>query len=81
MFIRYVERYEGGKIVLDIYTETVPSIEVTVEGEVYRVVEPSHLITLYEKTHSSKECMAVKAATKLLAQGISPVGRPELIQA
>jgi len=81
-FVRYVEKFEGGKNVLDIYVQSVPHIDVETGDEaveVVQVVEPSHLIGLYETTHSSKECTAVKAAKELLAQGISPVGRPELV--
>lgn len=80
-FVRYVEHYEGGKNVLDIYVERVPFIDVEQDDRVYQVVEPTHLLGLYESTHSSKFCTAVVATKKLLAQGISPVGRPELIGA
>lgn len=53
-----------------------PAIEV--QG--VRVVEPEHLLSLYGTKHSSEECWAVQAARKLLKNGISPVGRPELSQ-
>lgn len=78
-FVRYVERYDGGKTVLDIYIESAPFIDIKQDGIIYQVVEPGHLIGLYESTHSSKFCTAVIAAKKLLSQGISPVGRSELI--
>ncbi|MDH5674317.1 MAG: hypothetical protein OEZ06_19485 [Myxococcales bacterium] len=45
----------------------------------YRVVEPSYLLGLYSNIHSSDKCFAVQAAVKLLATGIDPVGRPELV--
>ena len=74
-FVRYTRFKEGGKLVLDIYIEDVPSVLI----DTYRIVEPNHLIGLYDKTHSSKNCIAVIEAKKLVAQGISPIGRQELL--
>lgn len=65
------------KVMLDIFTRPIPSIQVN--G--YNVVNPPDLLPLYEHSHSSKDCVAVQAALKLVAKGISPVGRPELIGA
>ena len=74
-FVRYTRFKEGGKLVLDIYIEDIPSVLI----DTYRIVEPNHLIGLYDKTHSSKNCIAVIEAKKLVAQGISPIGRQELL--
>ncbi len=49
----------------------------TVDG--WEVVEPQHLLSLYRNIHSSDKCFAVQASVKLIAQGIDPVGREELI--
>lgn len=46
----------------------------------WQVVEPAHLLTLYSNIHTSDKCFAVKAAVKLLAKGIDPVNRKELIE-
>lgn len=72
-FYRYT-KYGAHKTMLDVFVSEIASI--TVDN--YQVVEPSALLKLYETSHSSKECVAVKAATALLAKGISPIGRPEL---
>lgn len=63
------------KVLLDLFVENVPSIRI---GG-FSVVEPSHLLSLYNTTHSSGKCVAVQAARILLARGISPVDRPELV--
>jgi len=47
----------------------------------WTVVEPEYLLSLYSVKHESRECFAVIAARKLLAAGIDPVGRPELMEA
>jgi hypothetical protein len=79
-FRRYekVVEVEGRKpvrVTVDFFVKDVPSIEV--DG--YRVVEPKTLLSYYGNIHSSDKCFAVQAAVKLLAKGIDPVGRPELI--
>lgn len=78
-FYRYGKTEQYGskrvKVLIDLFIEYVPYIQV---GE-YQVVEPSFLLTLYESTHSSKNCTAVKAATVLMRKGVDPVGRIELI--
>ena len=38
------------------------------------------LLSLYETSHSSKDCTAVQAAIPLVRRGISPVGRIELVE-
>lgn len=81
-FRRYEKRVEAPdgtsvKVTIDLFTRKVPSI--TVDG--VQVVEPSFLLSLYGKVHSSDQCFAVQAARKLIAQGISPVGRKELTEA
>ena len=74
-FYRYTKYCENGKVMLDLFVQHVPSIEV--KG--FRVVEPVYLLSLYESTHSSKECLAVQAAMKLIGSDVSPVGRSELV--
>lgn len=80
-FVRYTKFKEGGKIVLDIFVEDVPSVLLSYGATNYRIVEPSHLLSLYSSIHTSTSCTAVLAAKGLLAKGISPIGRPELIGA
>ena len=67
------------KVVVDFFVQDVPSI--VVNG--HRVVEPQTLLSYYGASnggiHSSDKCFAVQAATKLLAKGIDPVGRSELV--
>jgi hypothetical protein len=79
-FYRYGSSVQHGgkqvKVLLDIFLEDVPSIEV---GE-FRVVKPAHLLTYYGRTHASARCWAVHQARILVARGIDPVGREELIQ-
>lgn len=64
------------KVLIDLFIGEVPSRRV--HG--LRVVEPSYLLTLYETTHSSKNCVAVKSATRLVKNGIDPVGCKELTE-
>jgi hypothetical protein len=45
----------------------------------YQIVDINHMLSLYETTHSSKNCTAVKAAKELIKKGINPIGRYELI--
>jgi hypothetical protein len=63
------------KVLIDLFINEVPFIEVN--G--FRIVEPKFLLTLYESTHSSKNCTAVLNAKELVKKGISPVGRYEII--
>ena len=75
-----VEGQKSVKIVIDFFVRVVPSIEV---GG-YRVVDPATLLRFYSAAgggiHSSDKCFAVTAATALLARGVSPVGRSELVE-
>lgn len=63
------------KVLIDLFIESVPYI--FVNG--FNIVEPSYLLTLYDKTHSSKNCTAVKSAKDLIKKGINPIDRYELI--
>jgi hypothetical protein len=63
------------KVLIDLFIKEVPFIMV---GK-YQVVEPKYLLTLYETTHSSKNCTAVKNAIILTNKGIDPVNKIELI--
>jgi hypothetical protein len=63
------------KILIDLFINEIPFIKI---GN-YQVVEPKHLLPLYETTHSSKNCTAVLNATQLMKKGINPIGRIELI--
>jgi hypothetical protein len=63
------------KVLLDLFIEEVPSRQV---GG-FNVITPEALLPMYETKHASKECTAVKAATRLVARGIDPLGRKELI--
>lgn len=78
-FYRYGQTIQKGekrvKVLIDLYVEEVPFIKVN--G--YQIVEPKYLLSLYETTHSSKDCTAVKNATILVSHGQDPVGRYELI--
>lgn len=79
-FYRYTLTGEpGDKVMFDVFVHDIPYIEVEHPLGKFLVVEPSHLLSLYEHTHTSKDCVAVKAAKLLVAAGISPVGRKELI--
>ena len=80
-FMRYEKDMEVDgsrfKIILDIFLRSgVPYREI--RG--WKVVEPEHLLTLYGDIHSSGNCFAVQAATKLLGKGIDPQGREELCE-
>ena len=74
-FSRYTKFYEGGKVVFDMFLEEMDFIEI--DG--FRVVEPNKLLAMYGVKHSSDLCKAVVEAKKLVAKGINPVGRPELV--
>lgn len=63
------------KILIDLFINKIPFIKI---GN-YQVVDPVHLLPLYETTHSSKNCIAVINATKLIKNGINPIGRMELL--
>jgi hypothetical protein len=46
----------------------------------WKVAAPDYLLSLYSDIHSSGQCFAVRAAARLLVEGIDPVGRPELVE-
>jgi len=77
-FTRYTKivemKNEVVKIMLDVFIAEVPYLEVGA----FRLVEPKFLLSLYGRKHGSDRCFAVRIASKLLAQGINPVGRPEM---
>lgn len=74
-FFRLTKFYEGGKIVFDIFIQTVPAVM----AQGYWVVEPAHLLSLYKTVHQSGDCMAVSAARKLWAAGKPISGSYELV--
>jgi hypothetical protein len=63
------------RITIDFFVRDAPSRE----ARGWQVTEPQFLLEQYGKIHTSSECFAVQAARKLLAQGIDPVGRSELL--
>lgn len=65
---------ETVKVILDVFIGEVPSVNVNN----FFVVEPKFLRSLYGVKHSSDRCFAVQIATKLLQQGINPIGCPEM---
>ena len=80
-FRRYEKAIDDGehppfRITIDFFVKSVPFREI--DG--WRVVRPETLLTFYGNIHSSGSCCAVKAATRLLEQGIDPVGREELVE-
>lgn len=81
-FRRYEKtvRYDGYqfRVTIDFFIREVPYRKITSSG--IRVVEPATLLTYYSNIHSSDKCFAVQAASRLLEEGIDPVGRPELVQ-
>jgi hypothetical protein len=78
-FVRYTKIIESDakpvKIIFDIFTEEVPSVE-TSSG--VAVVEPMYLLSLYGKKHSSIECFSVAIAKDLIAKGEGAVGHPKM---
>ncbi len=91
-FVRYMKyeqlrepmdgELETVKIILDLFTEEVPNIQVTHADGDFNVVEPSVLLSFYNfdgRKHMSEHCVAVQAAKKLLEKGVSPVGHKDLV--
>lgn len=66
------------KIVFDLFTGLVPFR--VVRREMWRIVEPEHLLSLYKTIHGSEECFSVSAARRLLENRIDPVGHPTLVE-
>lgn len=76
-FRRYEKMKDKHRITIDFFIDkNIPAIET--QG--WFVVDPAHLITLYNTIHSSSSCFAVVAAKKLLTAGHDVVGREELVQ-
>lgn len=77
-FYRYTKSTEvesvAAKVMFDVFAEAAPSIE----AGGFRVVEPSYLLSLYGKKHSSDLCFSVQIARRLVAQGESPVQHPAM---
>lgn len=73
--MKTVEGTKPIKVILDVFTGEVPSVETSLG---VRVVEPRHLLSLYGVKHSSEQCFAVQIARRLIAAGISPMGRQEM---
>jgi hypothetical protein len=78
-FYRYTKYFDvgKGKIVFDVFLEEF-KVMGYVEIDGMKIVDPKYLISLYSTKHDSKECVAVIEAKKLIAKGISPIGRKEL---
>lgn len=74
-FYRYARHDAGGKVILDVFVRSVPSVE----ARGVRVVAPATLLTFYGDIHSTDDCVSVLAARALLARGVSPIGRRELV--
>jgi hypothetical protein len=81
-FRRYEKRVEYDdnfsiKVTIDFFVGSEIPIR---EINEWKIVEPSHLLSLYNTIHSSDTCFAVQAAKRLVEQGIDPVNRPELVE-
>lgn len=66
------------KITFDMFVGC-PALRV-VREDLWRVVEPRYLLSLYDSVHSSSECFAVLAAKELIDKGIDPVDNQKLIE-
>jgi len=75
-FHRFERRQDSFKIVFDVFLGEVPAVV----ANDWKVVEPSHLLSLYSDIHSSDNCFAVLAASKIVAAGESPINRQELVE-
>ena len=75
-FSRHVKHCEAGKVVIDAFVGQPPAVTAR-DG--YRVVEPAHLLGLYDTTHQNDGCRAVVAARKLLGAEGRVLGHPSLI--
>jgi hypothetical protein len=95
-FYRFAkEPLSGGRIQIDLFIRQVPFrtlengiriIEPATLVTLYGADQDATLVTLYgpdpttTNVHGSNHCLAVTAARKLLAAGIDPTGRPELVE-
>jgi hypothetical protein len=68
-------RDEIVKVMLDLFVAEVPFVEI--QG--FKVVEPKYLLSLYGTLHGSDKCFSVRIAKRLIAAGINPVGRSEMV--
>lgn len=75
-FRRYGKVSVSPRVIIDFFVREVPSRM----SSGWKTVEPEYLLGLYSSIHSSDKCFAVQAASKLVARGIDPAGRPELVQ-
>lgn len=75
LFHRYVKTVDGEKVILDVFTGDVPRFG----GNGFSIVEPEHLLSLYGKIHQTVNCFSVTIARELLAKGIHPYNRPEMV--
>ena len=77
-FRRYEKMSNNHRITIDFFVDAdVPALRL---DSGWFVVEPKHLLSLYSSIHSSDACFAVQAAAKLVAKGVCPIGRKELVQ-
>ena len=75
-FRRYEARVDGVKVLVDVFVEAVDSVE----ANGVRVVAPPTLLGFYRrKVHATDDCIAVRATRELLARGIDPANRSELV--
>jgi len=66
------------KVQIDVFLQDVPFV--TVASCNLKVVEPKILLSFYSiKQCTTDDCTAVLGARKLLAKGLNPIGRRELI--
>jgi len=76
-FVRFQKHEEDVKILIDLFIQDV--LTTTVFNAI-RILEPQTLLSFYSlKKHTTDDCIAVQAARKLVAKGINPIGRQELI--
>lgn len=81
-FRRYEKHVQEGvykffRVTIDFFVETSPIPCIEIDG--WKIVEPKTLLSFYEKGHhSSSECFAVQTARKLLQEGTSIIGHPDL---
>lgn len=75
-FRRYAAHVDGVKVLVDVFVEAVDSVE----ANGVRVVAPPTLLGFYRrKVHATDDCVAVRAARELLARGVDPTNRAELV--
>ncbi len=76
-YVKHVQNHEETvKVMFDLFVAEVPFAEI--QG--FRIVEPKYLLSLYGVVHGSDQCFSIRIARRLIAQGINPVGRPEMAE-